>query len=185
MKPITKRIKRSGSNRTNLTLPRRPGGKGGRDNDVSWHSRFLDSLRVNRFVSTACRVAGVTRNAVYDHRARFPDFAAAWADTRRELGENIEAGFFNRAVNGVTVKKFTSQGNPIIDPKTKKQYEETVFNETAVLRALATLIPEVWREKIKVESTTRVMSDEEILKASQEAEEWFALTLLGGQNGMK
>jgi hypothetical protein len=161
-------------------------GKPGKPNDISWHERFLVALKADRCVTNACRVAGTSRNVAFEHRTKFPEFAKAWDEARMEHADAIEGAFIGRVLKGVISKKFTGAGDPIMDPATKQQYCEVDFNETAVLRALAALKPEVWSEKRRLELSGKItMTDDEIAEASTKTEESLLLTLAGGLKGKR
>ncbi|WP_375393235.1 hypothetical protein [uncultured Sphingomonas sp.] len=52
---------------------------------------FLETLRATANVSAACRAAGVSNAAVYTRRARWPGFAAHWAEALEQGYHRLEA----------------------------------------------------------------------------------------------
>jgi hypothetical protein len=63
-----------------------------------WRWTFLEVLSRTCCVSQACDVAGVSRNTAYDHKARFPKFAAYW-DMAIEISvESLEKMARSRAL---------------------------------------------------------------------------------------
>ncbi len=193
-KPASKgkpsRIARSKSGKKPIpakpTIIPRLDGRAGKPNDVAWHDRFLQSLRANFNVTTACDLAGVNRDVAYDHREKFASFAEEWERARKAgrkmRADAVEDGFLDRIQNGVPA--FTGSGAPILDPKTKVQCRE--FQDTVVLKALAAIMPDVYSEKRRVELSGKLtMSDEEIAEASVDTEKSLLLTLAGGLKGAK
>lgn len=65
------------------------------DSDTSWHGAFCDALRAMPNVKRACEAASVGRKTAYDHRERYPDFAAEWdralEDGKDEIRKRIQA----------------------------------------------------------------------------------------------
>jgi hypothetical protein len=66
-----------------------------------WRATFLTHLGRIGVVSTAAEAAGLSRNAVYEHRTKDKDFAAAWDDALQRAADVLEAEAFRRAVEGV------------------------------------------------------------------------------------
>lgn len=62
--------------------------------------QFLEELSKFPNVSRACRVLGVTRHCVYDHKAKDEEFAAAWEDAWEHGIDRAEEELYRRAVLG-------------------------------------------------------------------------------------
>jgi len=62
---------------------------------------FLDGLRRTANVSRAAREAGLSTSTVYQHRARFPGFAAEWDAAVGEALDSLEDALIERARHGV------------------------------------------------------------------------------------
>ncbi len=65
--------------------------------DTSWDGRFLALLSTSPNISLACKAAGINRSTAYEHRQRFPDFAAQWDDALESAVELLEAEVWQRA----------------------------------------------------------------------------------------
>jgi hypothetical protein len=63
-------------------------------------ARFLDTLALTGCVRDAARVAGLSNNAGYRMRDRFPLFAAAWDDALARAQTGLLAIAYKRAVEG-------------------------------------------------------------------------------------
>jgi hypothetical protein len=86
-----------GDSSAETAKPTRKKRRSGAQLDTSWHSRFLQLFAQSLNVHLSCRGAGIDRGVAYDHRKRFPEFAAAWEEARKAAVENLEAEAFNRA----------------------------------------------------------------------------------------
>ena len=64
----------------------------------AWRPAFLASLAETCNVSEACRVSGISRPTVYEHRAADAEFAAAWDDAVAAGVEALELTARQRAV---------------------------------------------------------------------------------------
>jgi hypothetical protein len=62
---------------------------------------FIDILRRTANVSRAAREAGLSSSTVYEHRARYPSFAAAWDAAIAEALDELEDALIARAKHGV------------------------------------------------------------------------------------
>ena len=62
---------------------------------------FLECLRRTANVSRAAREAGLSSSTVYEHRARFPGFAADWDAAVGEALDELEDVLIDRAKHGV------------------------------------------------------------------------------------
>jgi transposase-like protein len=61
---------------------------------------FLDGLRRTANVSRAAREAGLCSSTVYEHRAKYPAFAAAWDAAVAEALDELEDVLIERAKHG-------------------------------------------------------------------------------------
>lgn len=61
--------------------------------------KFLDQLREVPNVTRACRVLGLTRRLVYNHRRDDADFALAWEEALEEGVEHLEQVAAERAID--------------------------------------------------------------------------------------
>lgn len=61
--------------------------------------KFLDQLREVPNVARACRVLGLTRRLVYNHRRDDAEFAESWDEALDEGVENLEAIALERAAD--------------------------------------------------------------------------------------
>ena len=159
------------------TIPR-VDGLPGKPTDISWHDRFIETLSTSRSIRTACVEAKVTRTSAYQHKEKFPEFAARWEEAEQMGLDHIEGGLLTRCTEGLKRKKFNSKGKPLIDPETGKQYVEVDFNETAVLKVLAAKRPGVWGDKSKLELSGHVtMTPEQIVVQGNKAQVALIKTL--------
>lgn len=69
------------------------GKKGRRD----WRALFLEALRRSPSVSTAARMAQISRQHVYKARAADAEFAAAWDDALEQAVDDLVAAAWKRA----------------------------------------------------------------------------------------
>lgn len=63
-----------------------------------WRPAFLQALRNSGNVRAACQAAGIDRKTAYQHRDKYPDFAAAWQDALDEAIDALEAVARKRAL---------------------------------------------------------------------------------------
>ncbi len=71
-----------------------------RDRPPRWRAAFLGALRTTGMVSAACRLAGVGRRTVYDHREADPEFAKAWDEALDESADLLVLEARRRAYDG-------------------------------------------------------------------------------------
>jgi hypothetical protein len=62
-----------------------------------WRPIFLEALRNSGNVRAACKAAGLSRQAVYMHRRRSREFAAAWDEAMDDAVDMLEAIAIDRA----------------------------------------------------------------------------------------
>jgi hypothetical protein len=68
--------------------------------DTSWHTIFIAALEDAPNVASACRVARVSRQGAYEHKQRFPEFAAMWDAALESSVDAVEEKLFNVAEEG-------------------------------------------------------------------------------------
>lgn len=109
-----------------------------------WKERFLNALRRSPNVSAAARLAGYTRQRVYQLRDEDPDFAQAWDDALGQATDRAEGELYRRAVRGVTKKVYYQDKH--ID--TLREYSDTLL-----IFLLKSHKPGVYRETVRSEVT--------------------------------
>lgn len=67
---------------------------------VNWITPWLRAYREHGTVTAACRIARISRTAVYEMRERDPEFKAAWDSAERETTKLLEETAFERALAG-------------------------------------------------------------------------------------
>lgn len=65
-----------------------------------WKEPFLRALANGHSVSSACKLAGVSRASAYRARQRSTHFAAQWVDALEQGADMLEDAAFERALNG-------------------------------------------------------------------------------------
>ena len=65
--------------------------------DTTWHPIFVTALKKIPTVQFAARQAAVHFATAYNHRKRFPEFAAEWDEAVREGIQHLESRAFERA----------------------------------------------------------------------------------------
>lgn len=99
------------------------------------------------------RVLGISKTAMYEYAARYPEFRAALKVGKAVADDRVERSLYDRA-NGYTYKEV----KPFLDRKTNEiiyaEYEVTVPPEPQCLMFwLKNRRPEVWREVSRQELT--------------------------------
>jgi hypothetical protein len=116
---------------------------------------FLTRLAECANITDACRAADIPRRTAYNAKAADEKFAASWQEAiDTYIDDRLEAEADRRAVEGVRKKKFTKNGEPIMDTETGKQYEEREYSDTLLIFRLKALRPDVYREKSSVDVTS-------------------------------
>jgi len=118
--------------------------------DESWKPRFLRLLRDTANVTLSADGAGIGRSWVYEERWRDESFAAEWDGALEEATDALEFEARRRAIKGITRKKFTSQGAPVVDPETGDQYVEYEYSDTLLICLLNAHRPEKYRHRHEV-----------------------------------
>jgi len=113
-----------------------------------WKADFLTALAKRGNISDACTAAQIHRSTAYHHQQTDEAFAAAWLTALDEGADALEAEAQRRAVSGLVRKKFTKDGDPIIDPATGKQYVEKEYSDTLLIFLLKGARPEKYRDRI-------------------------------------
>lgn len=124
--------------------------------DTDWWMPFLESLRHTPNISKAARIAGISRQLAYTHRAEFPAFASAWDDALKEGVEHWEELAAKRAFEGL-IKPIMYEGQVV--------HEVQEFSDTLAIFLLKAHAPEKYRERMDVRSdtelTVRIKFDED------------------------
>ncbi len=113
-----------------------------------WKPIFLAALAKRGNISDACKAARIHRSTAYDHQQSDEQFAAAWLVALDEGADVLEAEAHRRSVSGLVRKKFTKDGDPIIDPATGKQYVELEYSDTLLIFLLKGARPEKYRDRV-------------------------------------
>lgn len=114
---------------------------------------FLEALSRIPNVSTACRVANITRTQVYAHREKDTTFAAAFQDAREQALDGMEQEVHRRAMVGYdktivrTKIERDAQGNVIKETRTETTVHEV--SDNLLLALLRTQRPERWSERYR------------------------------------
>lgn len=83
-----------------------------------------------------------------------PDYVAAFARAKDHAADLLEQEARRRAHDGIQRKKF-DRGVPLMDPETGKQYVEHEYSDTLLIFLLKGVRPDVYRENVKIDATTR------------------------------
>lgn len=113
-----------------------------------WKPAFLAALAKRGNVSDACQAAGIHRSTAYEHQQTDELFAAAWLVALDAGADVLEAEAHRRAVSGLVRKKFTKDGDPLIDPATGDQYIEREYSDTLLIFLLKGARPEKYRDRV-------------------------------------
>lgn len=92
---------------------------------------FIAALASGATVAEACAAAGIGRRTAYDHRRRDEAFALRWADAVEEGTEALEREAIRRAMEG---------------------------SDTLLIFLLKARRPNVYRDRVSVDQTTRAES---------------------------
>lgn len=112
-----------------------------------WEKAFLAAFSKLAVVSYACDAARVNKTTVYHRRNNDPAFAALWDEAREAATDKLEREAERRAAQGLTRKKFTSKGQPVIDPETGEQYAEREYSDTLLIFLLKAARPEKYKDR--------------------------------------
>lgn len=91
-------------------------------------SAFLAAFVLNGTITHAAEAVGVDRRNHY-HWLEQEEYAAAWAEAQEAAADRLEKEAIRRAVDGLKRFKFTSKGDPILDPDTGKPYYELEYSD--------------------------------------------------------
>lgn len=106
-----------------------------------WKPAFLKALVELRSAVAACEAAGVSRQTAYEHRQKFPEFAAAWAEADETITQQLEVEMLRRAHDGVEEPVF--QGGKLVGTK-------RVYSDPLLMFALRAKRPNVYRDRTEV-----------------------------------
>ncbi len=111
-----------------------------------WRKVFLRELARRGIVRDAARAAGVSTQHPYKERERHPEFAAAWERSLNRAADRLEREAWRRSTEGLVRKKFTKDGDPVIDPETGQQYFEREYSDTLLIFMLKGIRPQKYRD---------------------------------------
>jgi hypothetical protein len=113
---------------------------------LPWYPAFLRTLALKGTVAAACVAAKISRNHAYRMKGQDPAFSDAWEEALQDHADLLEMEADRRAVEGVPRKKFTSRGEPVIDPETKRQYIERDYSDQLLMFRLRGERPQKYRK---------------------------------------
>jgi hypothetical protein len=113
--------------------------------DFEWTEPFLAALKNTPNVSGACRSAGISRRAAYDHRDRDDAFARAWDDALAESTDDLVGECYRRAKDG-TARPVFYKGDECGAIRE--------FSDTLAIFLLKNHRPEVYSERVKTDVTS-------------------------------
>jgi len=113
----------------------------------AWKCIFLEQLTLTANVTASALAAGRQRNTIYDMRNADPAFAAQWDDAIEKSVDALEQEARRRAYEGDCRKKFTSRGEPIIDPETGEHYIEREYSDKLMIQLLKAHRPKKFVER--------------------------------------
>jgi hypothetical protein len=116
------------------------------DTVLPWYGAFLRALALRGTVVAACAAAGIGRTHAYRMKEQDRAFSDAWAEAMQDHADLLEIEADRRAVEGVPRKKFTSRGEPVIDPETKRQYIERDYSDQLLMFRLRGERPQKYRK---------------------------------------
>ena len=116
-------------------------------------AQFLEALAETGNVLLSCDMHNLDRRALYRLRKADEDFRRAWDEALEQAADHLEAEARRRALDGLLQKKFTKDGDPIIDPETGEQYVERVYSDTLLIFLLKGARPEKYRDRQQLEHT--------------------------------
>jgi hypothetical protein len=103
--------------------------------------KFLKRLAETANISLSCRLVGISRDGIYDLKAKDAEFATAWLSAIEAGVENLEAEAYRRAHKGVNKPVFY-QG---VECGKVKEYSDTL-----AIFLLKGAKPEKYRERVDV-----------------------------------
>lgn len=114
---------------------------------------FLAAFADAGTVTTACQIAGVSRQTHYNWLAEDPDYAEAFAEAREQLVESLESEAVRRAREGVAEPVF--QGGQQVGTVRK-------YSDTLLIFLLKANRPDKYRDEVRV--VTEDLIDAELRK---------------------
>ena len=103
----------------------------------------------------ACKAAKVSSRSHYEWLAD-PTYYAQFEEAERKSVKTLEDEARRRAFEGCRRLKFDARGKPLIDPATKKPYEELQYSDTLLIFLLKGALPEKYRERMEANHTGTV-----------------------------
>lgn len=123
------------------------------DRRTDWQEAFLEDFAEHGVVRHACLAANVPRSTMYEHRARCPEFAAAFAEAEQTAADVLEEEAKRRAHDGVE-KAVYYQGEVV--------GHVTEYSDRLLERLLEARRPERFRGNVKVEHSGAVTQNHRI-----------------------
>jgi hypothetical protein len=139
--------------------------------EVSAHERYTTNLeklppKRNMFLrayvacfgqmNKAARIAGISLSTSYLWRSEKKGglFDQCWKAAQELVIEAMEGEVRRRAMEGNRRYRFTSRGEPIIDPRTGEQYYDDVHSDLLAIFMLKAANPEKYRDEVGTHQTT-------------------------------
>jgi hypothetical protein len=127
-----------------MVAPMNTSRPGGRQNNLSWHPRFLVAFAKCASIKAGCEAAGVDRHTYYAHIRKFPEFAQAVEAIVEEIADNLEHEAMHRAIHGVPkTVRWSKSGEPLMVTK---------YSDRLLMFMLKKLRPSIYGDKPKPQS---------------------------------
>lgn len=115
---------------------------------------FLEMYPRNPNITACLRACGINNNRMfYGWMEHNPEFRARYENARQQSVDLLVQEVHHRALTGTRRKKFTPQGEPIIDPETGEHYIEVTYGDE-IFRLLRRLDPENWGDAPQAATAT-------------------------------
>ena len=116
---------------------------------------FLECYVIAPSLNRACRLAAergytIARSAAGRWSSENKHFRKAFRKAKKQALLYLEVEARRRAVEGIKKKKFY-KGEPIVDPVSGQQYEETEYSDAMLMFLLKCQLPEKYGDKSKLE----------------------------------
>lgn len=121
-----------------------------------WEKAFLSALAETGIWQKAVDAAGIARDTPRKLAIDHPDFAAEVAEANEKACDLLEAEARRRAYEGLLRKKFSSKGEPLIDPETGEQYVEREYSDRLIELILRAKKPNEYRDHSTIETVGKV-----------------------------
>lgn len=139
-----------------------PHARGSRE----WDEAFFSALEQTGVILKACEAAQVDRTTVWVRRKNDPEFKARFETSLKVGALLLETEAIRRARDGLQRKKFTRNGEPIMDPATGEQYVEHEYSDMLLLALLRRHMPDEYKDAkpgdINIQTNVAVMNTTEL-----------------------